>query len=832
MVFGMAISNSEYDTSGIHYVWDPYGKLPNSTGSKFLTIDATELVGGKRWGVVLDATVNEFTGLMSLPLDQIPGGAQQWIDATSGDLHFMIRNDEQNILGMLTIEGWRDAWPKADEILGFDTLRMHPLNKFTFITKEVTFEDINGVYPYTDVSNFPGPTDDYNNEDNYFDLSVQIETLSFDPSTNEPNLVTSTATYTGSEFLDFFTGGPNNTTYISVGNKEGIWPDTVHYKGTLQPIIVDFETSTVFKEEWQTTDDFSAVASITVDGSNNDDVFISPSHGKYAWGWAGNDWFKDVQIDSGINPGRGADLIVAAADTNTSGSTAVWLEIDGKWGANYIVRNVGSMDGDIGTRQQIDIEGYAKIEDTVLGNDQVKFRLGLEEHEFVSEKGVVIALDDNFSARNTNVSEGTLERITNITEIKSSTANDIVDLTSISLDGKFSNLKIETLQGNDVIWGSSSDEIILAGDGGDIVFGGSGSDTLTGGGGADTFEFTATSGADTLLDYSKADGDVLKFYVRSGSAEETAEFSISGNKLVWGDVEVAFDGVANLNGTDLAIKKQVIGSDAIEDVVLSTVVGGNAVKGPLQNALVFADLNGNWVLDATENSVRTAADGSFILTVASTDTILVVLTDETTIDTSSGVVLDDFVMSAPLGSTVITPLTTLAETTNLTSQDLSAVLGLPDIDIFNFNPFGVGVDASEALTVEKISHQLTNVIRSFSAALDASEDTNDDAFFKSFDAVSDVVKDETAAGSTIDLGDQTFLEKIASELLLENTAIATIVPAIANVNQAIENVSDLTSSETANAFAVSNVLVDQIFAISVAQLSTAIVSDAIVMNEI
>ena len=122
--------------------------------------------------------------------------------------------------------------------------------------------------------------------------------------------------------------------------------------------------------------------------------------------------------------------------------------------------------------------------------------------------------------------------------------------------------------------------------------------------------------------------------------------------MVWGDVEVAFDGVANLNGTDLAIKKQVIGSDAIEDVVLSTVVGGNAIKGPLQNALVFADLNGNWVLDATENSVRTLADGSFILTVASTDTNLVVLTDASTIDTSSGVVLDDFVMSAPLGSTV------------------------------------------------------------------------------------------------------------------------------------------------------------------------------------
>ena len=234
--------------------------------SKFLTIDATELVGGKRLGFVMDITINEFTGLMNWPFEYVPGGAQRWTDVTSGDLHFMIRNDEQNILGMLTIEGWRDAWPKADEILDFDTLRTHPLNNVSFITKDFTFEATVPEHPYMNVSNLPGPTDDYNNEDNYFDLSVQIETLSFDPSTNEPNWVISTATYTGSEFLDAFAGGPNNTTYISVENKDGIWPDSVHYKGTLKPVIVDFETSTVFKEEWQTTDDFSAVASIAVDG--------------------------------------------------------------------------------------------------------------------------------------------------------------------------------------------------------------------------------------------------------------------------------------------------------------------------------------------------------------------------------------------------------------------------------------------------------------------------------------------------------------------------------------------------------------------------------------
>ena len=42
-------------------------------------------------------------------------------------------------------------------------------------------------------------------------------------------------------------------------------------------------------------------------------------------------------------------------------------------------------------------------------------------------------------------------------------------------------------------------------------------------------------------------------------------------------------------------------------------ITGTVVKGPLHNALVFADYNNDGLLSAGEPSTRTAADGSFVL---------------------------------------------------------------------------------------------------------------------------------------------------------------------------------------------------------------------------
>ena len=98
-----------------------------------------------------------------------------------------------------------------------------------------------------------------------------------------------------------------------------------------------------------------------------------------------------------------------------------------------------------------------------------------------------------------------------------------------------------------------------------------------------------------------------------------------------------------------------------------SAVTGNIVKGPLSNALVFLDLDGDNVLDANEQSIRTDADGKFTINTTASSYKIVALTDDSTVDTSSGAVLAGVTLSAPKGAAVVTPTTTLMEEGGLTA---------------------------------------------------------------------------------------------------------------------------------------------------------------------
>ena len=76
---------------------------------------------------------------------------------------------------------------------------------------------------------------------------------------------------------------------------------------------------------------------------------------------------------------------------------------------------------------------------------------------------------------------------------------------------------------------------------------------------------------------------------------------------------------------------------------------GKVIKGPLTNALVFLDYNDNGTFDAGETSVRTASDGSYTLLSSQASVSIVALTDDTTIDSSSGSVLTGVTLRAPSG---------------------------------------------------------------------------------------------------------------------------------------------------------------------------------------
>ena len=101
----------------------------------------------------------------------------------------------------------------------------------------------------------------------------------------------------------------------------------------------------------------------------------------------------------------------------------------------------------------------------------------------------------------------------------------------------------------------------------------------------------------------------------------------------------------------------------------SSTVGGNVVKGPLSNALVGLDYDGDGVVDSA--TVRTGVDGSYSLTTTNTTYTVIAVADETTIDTSSGTVLSGITLKAPAGTSVVTPTTTLIEEAGITKEQVA-----------------------------------------------------------------------------------------------------------------------------------------------------------------
>ena len=189
---------------------------------------------------------------------------------------------------------------------------------------------------------------------------------------------------------------------------------------------------------------------------------------------------------------------------------------------------------------------------------------------------------------------------------------------------------------------------------------------------------------------------------------------------------------------------------------------GNVVKGPLENALVFIDLNDNGVWDEGVDSeqVRTDATGGFSVDVYIPDGVtpeIVAVSDGTARDASSGEYLSDGAMlSAPEGASVVTPMTTLVAEADLSAADVAAALGLPDgVDPLTYNPYASDVDAASALQVEKAAHQVMNTISALKVAGEEAGLTADAALTKSLTAFKTVIVAAKEADSEVNLNDST-----------------------------------------------------------------------------
>ena len=272
----------------------------------------------------------------------------------------------------------------------------------------------------------------------------------------------------------------------------------------------------------------------------------------------------------------------------------------------------------------------------------------------------------------------------------------------------------------------------------------------------------------------------------------------------------------------------------------TSTLGGSAVKGPLSNALVFVDLDGDGRLDDNEVSTTTNADGSY--TLSSTDASkldgqIVVQTNENTVDTSSGEVLSGLTLTAPEGSQIVSPLTTLINnavgeklSTETDAQyqarieaeeaDLRNDLGLPtDIDLTTFNPFDTD-DLAAAKEVEIVAQQVTAIVNTIAKAVEAAGGDGEAAVAEALAQVTTTIQ---TTGSAAFLTNDTAIENILNAVDTADTN-ANLSGNADAISKAISQVAGTIATEVNGADSLADAR--EIFAIAQTTLSDAAATGA------
>ena len=140
---------------------------------------------------------------------------------------------------------------------------------------------------------------------------------------------------------------------------------------------------------------------------------------------------------------------------------------------------------------------------------------------------------------------------------------------------------------------------------------------------------------------------------------------------------------------------------------------GTVADGYVSGATVFIDVNDNGVLDAGEDSTTTDDNGNFLLPSTQTGPLRAV----GGINTDTGLP-NAITLSAPMGSTVVNPLTTVVQELVAQGVDpetaesqVKAALGIDaSVDLTTFDPLDPSADADTALSVQQAAVSVAVVL--------------------------------------------------------------------------------------------------------------------------
>ncbi|WP_296352133.1 cadherin domain-containing protein, partial [Ramlibacter sp.] len=272
--------------------------------------------------------------------------------------------------------------------------------------------------------------------------------------------------------------------------------------------------------------------------------------------------------------------------------------------------------------------------------------------------------------------------------------------------------------------------------------------------------------------------DAAEVFTQALYAQNKGGFYFGGPQLLGGVREVLL-GVTAQEGTVGEAKASL---QALVDHLGSGGILVKATDGYLNGASVFVDANGNGRLDGTEQVLVTDEAGNINVSAAASGGSLVAFGG---IDLLTGCDFEG-VISAPVGATVITPLTTLIDallrihvvgSAQAGSTLIEQEFGLPaSLNLLNFDPLAVlanplasPADKAAALDAQALSLQVLNVITLGGLELSSAGGIDVQAASR---LMADALAHAMASGAPLDLGDAAVLKGIVDSALQSLTGHA------------------------------------------------------------
>ena len=281
----------------------------------------------------------------------------------------------------------------------------------------------------------------------------------------------------------------------------------------------------------------------------------------------------------------------------------------------------------------------------------------------------------------------------------------------------------------------------------------------------------------------------------------------SGRSLSIGSSISIFTGLAACGGDR---EPGVSGADG------TVIIQGRVLKGPLYNALVFQDLNDDGVLAENEPHGFTNEDGFFSIQGNNSLSKLISIGTENTIDASSASTTEGLRLVGVAGSKVLSPFSTLLETGLIDNESINILAGSTRIEFHDYDYYGPSVPNSVAIDIEKLAHQLQNLIEGTSIVLQSTGYSEADGLRLAASAVANSVSNQNGTLESItDSGlNEVLLEQIKP--LIDDRMLKTgsdplivmddVLNAILNVNLQIDRIESLTGSQSINVFSLSEML--------------------------